>query len=437
MKRSDTIPAQRALRVSEFTTAPKRQTQPMDWDVAFDALRASPDDGSVVSMICLGTMGRWGNTCLQYLFLRAFALEYGLRVQTPPWLGEQLFDLNDERVVAWSPNVVLDCASQIYGHAALFWVATDIRMDRAATLRARHRRVYALRDDDAIRSDAPPLPFRNLDLEGLFFVHTRHLAPHRQALRSCLRPIRPVQQCLDTALSRLRSRGETIVGIHVRLGDLKGRIGFKGFEYVAPALVYRRWLERVWPTLNHPVLFLATDTPDVVGDWFSEFGPVTSRELGAEMPDGIDIENLPQVHKQRDLAFFPDWYLLTQCDHVAISNSTFSFSACMFNERAGQFVRPSPESGELEPFDPWDAEPLQFFSPSPWIPIELYRRVRAEYRVRRMRSLPRLLLEALRFYRLILRHRKAVLRFYRDRRSVRTTLLSPAFYLASRRRYDA
>jgi hypothetical protein len=42
---------------------------------------------------------------------------------------------------------------------------------------------------------------------------------------------------------------------------------------------------------------------------------------------------------------------------VAVSNSSFGFSACMLNRTAREFHRTTP-SGEFARFDPWDAHPL-------------------------------------------------------------------------------
>jgi len=48
---------------------------------------------------------------------------------------------------------------------------------------------------------------------------------------------------------------------------------------------------------------------------------------------------------------------LSQCDIVGVSNSTFSFSACMLNRTGRRFERTTP-SGEFVEFDPWNAKPL-------------------------------------------------------------------------------
>ncbi len=67
-----------------------------------------------------------------------------------------------------------------------------------------------------------------------------------------------------------------------------------------------------------------------------------------------------------DGAAFADWFFLSRCDALAVSNSTFSFSAAMMAAAAAEerrpeqrfrAVRPDPAAQALLPFDPWDALP--------------------------------------------------------------------------------
>ena len=121
------------------------------------------------------------------------------------------------------------------------------------------------------------------------------------------------------------------------------RIEQYGYYFVAPPEWYKEWLRGFWETLEEPVLFIASDEPEkAVGD-FLEYDPVTAKDLGAILPEAD---------------FFPDFYLLSQCDAVAISNSSFSFAACMLNQRARFFFRPLLGEKKLIPFDPWNSETI-------------------------------------------------------------------------------
>jgi hypothetical protein len=113
--------------------------------------------------------------------------------------------------------------------------------------------------------------------------------------------------------------------------------------FVPPNGWYLDWLSSVWGALEAPALYIATDEPGkVVGD-FAGYKPITAGDL--KLPGfGAD--------------YYPDFYVISQADHAAISNSSYSFSACMLNEKSKTFLRPDLFMGKLAAFDPWDAEPL-------------------------------------------------------------------------------
>ncbi len=46
-----------------------------------------------MSILSLSMQGRFGNTCMQFLFAYAFAEKHGMEFQCPKWIGERIFDL--------------------------------------------------------------------------------------------------------------------------------------------------------------------------------------------------------------------------------------------------------------------------------------------------------------------------------------------------------
>src|SRR5262249_51528371 len=84
---------------------------------------------------------------------------------------------------------------------------------------------------------------------------------------------------------------------------------------------------------------------DVKGDHadFAEFCPWSAEKLSADIP-GAD--------------FLIDHHILRHADHLAISNSTFSFTAAMLNAHARSFMRPDPVHRTLVTFNPWSSEVL-------------------------------------------------------------------------------
>lgn len=255
----------------------------------------------VVTMSCLGRIGRFGNQFFQYTFLRHYARRHGLAVQTPAWIGQELFGCADPPIARSLPV--------IYEPG---WDVQSALMTR------------------------PHPAMQNVDLWGYFLLPTSFYAPERDWLRGLFRPVGERAETVQAAAAGLRARGKTVIALHVRLGDkyADGRFVF------TPLTAYADWLRERWAGWPSPVLFIASDDPSVAGE-FAEFQPVLAGDLGSTDPE-----------------FYLDFFLLTQADVLLISNSTFSFAAAMLNERATQFVRPVPELGELVDFDPWDAEPL-------------------------------------------------------------------------------
>jgi hypothetical protein len=255
-------------------------------------------------MSTLGKNGRFGNQLFQYAFLKTYALRFQCMVQTPVWIGQHLFGLRDYPSLIPLPEV-----KQVSEILAL----------------------------DPI----PHVPIVNVDFRGYFQYHTSYYVPFKAYIRSLFKPIYPLQALMNEGVRRLRSRGNTVVAFHFRRGDYEN-YDDKIF-FIAPTSWYKKWLEENWSKLNNPVLFIASDEPEkVLGD-FQEYHPVTSNELGISLPIA---------------PYYPDFYFLSQSDIVLISNSTFSFAACMLNERGQLFLRPYKDLAQMIPFDPWNSEPL-------------------------------------------------------------------------------
>jgi len=252
----------------------------------------------------LGQNGRFGNQLFQYAFLRILARHHGMDVQTTPWIGQLLFGHDDPPPLGRLPVYV-------EGHNIAEGVFPDW--------------LIAGRPE-------------SLELWGYFAFDTAHYAPFGDFFRSLFRPVEAIERPLKRAVESLREGGSTLVGLHLRRGDYG-----TGQFFIAPTEWYVEFLKEIWPTLQRPVLLVASDEPCKVLRDFAEFAPRTAADLGL---------NLPQA------PFYPDFYLLSQCDVLGISNSSFSFVPAMLNERARVFCRPHLHLRRLIPFDPWNAAPL-------------------------------------------------------------------------------
>lgn len=273
--------------------------------------------GRRLACTALGGNGRFGNQILQYGFLRLYAAEHDLDLEVPDWIGRHLYDLDDPLPGPPLPTV------------------TEEEADFAASLNRETPAVYADRN-----------------LTGFFCYHTARLARFRDGFRGLFRPGRTLRPFADAVESSLRSHGRTVVALHLRRGDF----GWGRF-WIAPAGWYLSWLEALWPRLDRPVLYIATDAPELAG-LFAAYRPLTAADIAAAIgrpPDGAE--------------FLTDFQALCCADVTAISNSTFSFTATMLNTAPartgsddtashGRFWRPDRAAAGLVPYDPWAAEVL-------------------------------------------------------------------------------
>ena len=280
-----------------------------DWGDAFYVKRP------VISMSTLH-IARFGNQIFDYAFLKIYAEKHNLRLELPVWSGQYLFGHNDLPISKPLPDII--------GAEQTVAVAEQV-----------------------ILTETEPL--KNVDFRGYFQLQTQYYAKDKNFFRSLFRPIADITTKMEKVMNQLRSRGKTIVGIHLRRGDYKWAGNQNPYLRIAPSEWYLDWLKGFWETLDHPVLFIASDEiEEVVGD-FSDYQPVTTQDLG------VEISEVP---------FYPDFYILSQCDILAISNSTFSFAASMLNERCKFFFRPHLYAQKLIPYDPWNSEPLLRYTSS-------------------------------------------------------------------------
>eukprot|EP00871_Galdieria_phlegrea_P000683 jgi/Galph1/1615/GphlegSOOS_G287.1 len=307
-----------------------------------DNAHVSPDAAyngpPLLVMSGFGELGRFGNQVFQYIF-------FEIRVQLPPWVGERLFGLKDERIVGQFPAVVEHSdmkANSTFTNTFLNYIKAsndgkDVREIGPEVLDSTQAEMY---------------PLKNVDIWGWFQWHTSYYRPFRQYIYSLFRVAPDLKEYLDreieTKLGALDDSTTTLVGIHIRLGDYKD-ISASSFGYCAPTSWYLEWLEKIWPQLNNPVLFIASDELETVERDFAQYHPKSCKSLGITMPPN---------YLSLGADFFPDWYILSQCNVLAISNSTFSFTSCLLNQRKNATFYRAHYKFRIVKMDPWDTEPI-------------------------------------------------------------------------------
>jgi len=258
--------------------------------------------GHRVQMLSLGQNGRFGNQLLQYAFVRLYAQQHDLVAEFPDWIGRDIFDFDDP-----FPSVKLP-------------ILNEKNADLVGSLHGRTGQVFADRD-----------------ISGYFVGNTKGWGAWRSQFCALYTPGQKVEGLLDHALDNLRSRGKTVVAIHLRHGDF----GY-GRYWVAPSGWYLAWLRTIWAALERPVLYIASDLAGPHLE-FADFTPCSADQLGVHIP-GVE--------------FLIDHHILRHADHLAISNSSFSFTAAMLNLLTRSFLRPEPNFRELVAFDPWASDVL-------------------------------------------------------------------------------
>jgi hypothetical protein len=386
-------------------------------------------------MASLGRAGHWGNALIAYFALKAFAEAQAMVAEVPRWIGQDIFGPLDPPITRAHPVVLYDMVSELCQDDHHPAVTSSLIESRARQLRSAGRQLVAVRDPAVFDRPDPGVPPTGVDLEGPYILHTGHLSRHRAHLRRIVRPVPALDECLEPAWRALRSRGSAVIGMHVRRGDFDVKFSHQGFEFVAPMQWYRSWLAELWPRHERPVLFVASDSLPQVLPALSRYHPVTIRDLRVTLPRALRNLDLPPTHLQRDAGFFPDWYMLTRCDALAISNSTFSFTAALVNASASVFARPDPQARSLVPFDPWDSEPLLFLRPGGTLLMEVLRRFHMAQRGIGFRATLPNVRRAARWYGDILLARAIAARHYAGTSGLLRELVRPQFYLSARRRY--
>ena len=196
-------------------------------------------------MSSLGENGRFANQVFQYAFLKIFAGKYGYRVETPQWIGQSLFGCSDPPVS--KPYAMITEENNNF-------LVNEPSYDR-------------------------PL-FGGIDFWGYFQYHTSHYAPYKDYFRSLFQPASEVEVKLKYAINGLRSKGKTIVGMHLRRSDYGS-----GYYFIAPNRWYKDWLAGFWDTLEDPILFIASDESEKVASEFSEYNPLILKDLNISFPE--------------------------------------------------------------------------------------------------------------------------------------------------------
>ncbi len=276
----------------------------------------------IITMSQFGTMGRAANQFLQYAFLKTWAAKYSMDLEIPPWIGNTLFGTVDTPIGRTLPPY-----HETPGNSLL----------------------------------QPTLPnendIDNRDYRGYGQYHTSFYGGYELYLSGLFRPTLDTESRLVDARKRLLHDCDITIGLHVRRGDYGRRI----FP-LTPISWYVNWLETHLPRLTGYKLFVASEDPTVASE-LTGYHVETAESLGVQYTSeqyahyNYLREDLKSGNPG-DIDWYPDFYLLSQCDIIVGGASTFSFVAAMLNPFLQEYWRATLADRQFVLTDPWDAYPF-------------------------------------------------------------------------------
>lgn len=272
-------------------------------DLVTDIGHLGEPTGGIVSMTTLGSNGRFGNQMFQWAFLKLYALRTNCRVQAGYWIGTELYGAHAEPSY---PKRQRQVFTEFGGIERALWYL-----------------------------DEPPI---NSDFHGFFQEIPASWRRHKKLFQLMFRPHPDVARPIEQWLADHVPAGATTIGIHIRRGDylIYDHQRVPWFRPI-PIEWYRSLLERLWPTVERPVLILATDEPGLARD-FADYAPLV-------LPAAELVENA--------LQFFPDFHALCRADILTVINSSFSHMAGLLGGDGQRCYIPDMAKGEFVAYAPW------------------------------------------------------------------------------------
>jgi FkbM family methyltransferase len=268
----------------------------------------------VVTMSTLGRNGRFANQLFQYMFLRLVAKTQGAVVQTPQWVGQELFGFDDPVPVLSLPQ----------------WVDPVLLNQGLGNLASPPGWV------DFFRKHNPS--FQSTDFVGYFMEHSSCLAPEKDYIRSLFRFSSKFEEFFNGRVQALKSQRQKILAIHLRRGDYGTDCFFR-----APCAWYEKWIKENSLNPEEWLVYICSESPEPYLSRFPGYLVASAGSLGVDA----------------NMASYLDFYIMTKADYVLTANSSYSFIATMLNESATGFACPNVDTASLEKFDPWNAPVLQ------------------------------------------------------------------------------
>lgn len=289
----------------------------------------------------LGTVGWFGNHFYRYLTLIYLSEEHNQPIQTSEWLGEQVFNLPCQR-----PN------------KRLTYKTVNETGDKHSKdlYKPAHSKVLALKDFENNNYDV--LTHNNA------FYHTSYIRKYKDTILKKLELSDNIKTKLIPQIYEFLDlqEGEEFVVIHARV-----KLGRYYNKWRFPYDWYKQKLNELLAEKGDRIkkIFLCSDDFNLVQENLSEFNLININDHIKH--DLKPCETAKEIAKPGALGgtgcftFVPDFVIMTLCDELLTSDSTFSYAAAMLNRKENaRFYKSSIEHNRLVQYDPWNSHILNF-----------------------------------------------------------------------------
>lgn len=256
-------------------------------------------------MIVVALKGGLGNQLFQYAAGRAFALRLGRPLR---------LDLSELERRRWSKDHTpraFELAPYDIRAELVHRDATRLRRAASSVLPAalldRATGTVTLGERDLPRPAPHRARARVLRLEG-YFQSERFFANAEGEIRRDLRPRNDLRPAHAALLERIRAG--TSASLHLRRGDYLTNPAASAHHGVLPLDYYRAALAELRRRVGSPSLFVFSDEPG----WAREH---------LDLPEPFEV--VGGEPGRASLAPFEDLWLMSQCQHHVIANSSFSW----------------------------------------------------------------------------------------------------------------
>ena len=253
-----------------------------------------------ISASAISWLGRFTHALYDYLSTRLYADRHGLELETPEWVGQYFFDLDDPEIDQDEDRIMIERPDFENG---------------ALSDNAGGERHIVLRDVD------------------IFYPRATIITNEYKDRILGIVKIRPYWiQYFSKSLDYLSSLGRTLICIHVRLGDREKSEA--PLNYAA----YEEWLDERWAQFESPVLYIASDNAVIAKSYFNKYAPVVLEDLPISLPMA---------------SYLLDFYVLLKSDVFAISRGGFGWIAAALRDKPDHNYRLTKDGSRIVPFDPW------------------------------------------------------------------------------------